>query len=82
MSNDLVHWAHLPHALDPTNPSKAFPHSWGGPCDGALSFPDLYVTWARFHRFDCPGLDVRGHAQAQGATFSSPRLQLADMVLI
>ena len=41
VSDDLVHWAHLPHALDPTPPSKTWPHDWGGPCDGSLSFPDL-----------------------------------------
>ena len=44
VSSDLVHWFHLQHALDPTPQSKAWPHNWGGPCDGSLSFPDLGVT--------------------------------------
>ncbi len=41
VSSDLVHWFHLEHALDPTPRSTAWPHSWGGPCDGSLSFPNL-----------------------------------------
>jgi hypothetical protein len=41
VSADLVHWFHLQHALDPTPQSKAWPHNWGGPCDGSLSFPNL-----------------------------------------
>jgi len=41
VSSDLVHWAHLPHALKETKPSKTWHHDWGGPCDGSLSFPDL-----------------------------------------
>jgi hypothetical protein len=39
-----VHWFHLKHALDATEPSKSWHHNWGGPCDGSLSFPDLGVA--------------------------------------
>ena len=39
-----MHWFHLKHALDATEPSKSWHHNWGGPCDGSLSFPDLGVA--------------------------------------
>ena len=43
----------------------------------------VYVTFRlNFHHFDRLELDLHEHTQAWDATFSCPRLKLADMVLI
>ena len=94
--NTFLNWTGHTWAASPGSGSSSYQLHWSSCTSPPVIDPFSFVAYGyasctlnvafanrtRSHQCDCVELDARGNTQAQGAAFSCPHLNLADMVLI